>query len=76
VLQTNCATAGCHTGGSPAGGLNFTVDCTIVGSWDRIKARAVDAIPSQMPPPPNPALNAADKQKILDWITAGHRFID
>jgi hypothetical protein len=56
--------------------LDFTLDCTIVGSWDRIKARAVDANPSQMPPPPSAALNAADKLKITDWINAGHRFVD
>jgi hypothetical protein len=71
VLQTNCALSGCHSGSSPTGGLNFTDDCTIVGSWDRIKARAVDA-PTSMPPAPNPQLSATDKQKILDWITAGH----
>jgi hypothetical protein len=73
VLQTNCALSGCHSGATPTGGLNFTVDCTIVNSWDRIKARAVDA-PTSMPPPPNAQLSAADKQKILDWIAAGHGF--
>lgn len=76
VLQTNCALSGCHLGSSPSGGLDFTLDCTIVSAWDRIKARAVDANPSQMPPPPTPALSVTDKQKILDWITAGHRFVD
>ncbi|MGF2410766.1 hypothetical protein [Ferruginibacter sp.] len=75
ILQNNCALSGCHTGTSPAGGLNFTVDCTIVSSWDRIKARAVDGIPSFMPPT-SPQLSAADKQKILDWIAAGHKFTD
>jgi hypothetical protein len=71
VLQTNCALSACHSGSTPTGGLNFTDDCTIVGSWDRIKARAVDA-PTSMPPAPNPQLSATDKQKILDWINAGH----
>jgi hypothetical protein len=71
VLQTSCALSNCHSGSSPTGGLNFTEDCTIVGSWERIKARAVDA-PTSMPPAPNPQLSATDKQKILDWITAGH----
>ena len=73
ILQNNCALSGCHSGAAPTGGLNFTLDCTIVGSWDRIKARAVDA-PTTMPPSPNPQLSAADKQKILDWITAGHQY--
>jgi hypothetical protein len=76
VLQANCALSGCHVAPSPQGGLNFTIDCTIVGAWDRIKARAVDANPSQMPPAPNPVLSAADKQKILDWIAAGHKYTD
>ena len=76
VLQANCALSGCHSGAFPTGGLNFTLDCTIVGAWDRIKARAVDGIPSVMPPAPNPPLSAADKQKILDWIAAGHKYTD
>jgi hypothetical protein len=76
VLLANCALSGCHIGASPQSGLDFSQDCTIVGAWDRIKARAVDANPSQMPPAPNPVLSNADKQKILDWIAAGHRFID
>ncbi len=76
IIQNNCATSGCHSGASPAGGLNFTQDCTIVGAWDRIKARAVDGNPSFMPPPPNPQLTAAQKQRILDWIAAGRRYVD
>ena len=76
VLQASCALSGCHSGAFPTGGLNFTLDCTIVGAWDRIKARAVDGIPSVMPPAPNPPLSAADKQKILDWIAAGHKYTD
>jgi hypothetical protein len=76
ILQNNCALSGCHSGPAPTGGLNFTEDCTIVGSWDRIKARAVDGNPSTMPPPPNTPLSASDKQKILDWIAAGHRYTD
>lgn len=76
ILQTNCALSGCHSGSSPTGGLNFTLDCTIASSWDRIKARAVDGNPDFMPPAPNPQLSATDKQKILDWIAAGHKFTD
>ncbi len=76
VLQTNCALSGCHSGPSPTGGLNFNLDCTIVGSWDRIKSRAIDGSPTFMPPSPNPQLSASDKQKILDWIAAGHKYTD
>ena len=70
VLATNCATPGCHSLPSPQNGLNFADDCTIVSSGLRIKARAVDANPSQMPPT-GPGLSAADKQKIVDWLNAG-----
>ena len=75
VLQNSCALSGCHAGSSPSGGLNFTVDCTIVSSWDRIKARAIDGSPSFMPPSSS-QISATDKQKILDWIAAGHKFTD
>jgi uncharacterized membrane protein len=71
VLATNCAVPGCHSLPTPQNGLDFADDCTIVGQGLRIKARAVDANPSQMPPLPNPALSAVDKQKIVDWINAG-----
>lgn len=76
MMQSNCALSGCHVNPSPTGGLNFQDDCTIVSSWDRIKARAVDGIPSFMPPAPNPQISATDKQKITDWIAAGHKYTD
>jgi hypothetical protein len=69
VLAANCAFAGCHAGASPQNGLDFTIDCTIVAQSARIKARAVDANPSVMPP--TGAISAADKTKITNWISAG-----
>ena len=69
IMTANCAFAGCHGGSSPQSGLNFGDDCTIVAQKLRIKARAVDGIPSIMPA--SGAISAADKQKILDWINAG-----
>ncbi len=69
VLAANCATPGCHVGATPQSGINFTDDCTIVSQRLRIKARAVDASPSVMPPAG--AISNADKQKITDWINAG-----
>jgi large repetitive protein len=69
VLASNCAFAGCHAGANPQNGLDFTVDCTIVAQSARIKARAVDATPSVMPP--GGGLSAADKLKITNWIAAG-----
>lgn len=70
VLQVNCAISGCHLSPNPQNGLDFTDDCTIVGQSLRIKARAVDANPSQMPPT-GPPLSTVDKQKIIDWVNAG-----
>ncbi len=70
VLAVNCAIPGCHSLPSPQNGLDFADDCTIVSQGLRIKARAVDANPSQMPPT-GPPLSNADKQKIIDWLNAG-----
>lgn len=66
----------CHLNGGNSGGKNFDTDASIVSSWDRIKARAVDNTPSQMPEAPNAPLTAVDKQKITDWVNAGHRMSD
>jgi hypothetical protein len=63
--------APCHVNGGMDGGKNFDTDNSIVASKDRIKARAVDGIPSFMPPAPNVPLTAVDKQKIVDWINTG-----
>jgi uncharacterized membrane protein len=76
VLATNCALSGCHAGASPQNGLNFSDNCTIVAQSARIKARAVDHVPSQMPPPPAAPLSDGDKKKITDWIAAGGRLSD
>ena len=66
----------CHLNGAINGGKNFDADTDVVNSWDRIKIRAVDGIPSFMPETPNAPLTAADKQKIVDWVNAGHRITD
>jgi len=66
----------CHVNGGNDGGKNFDSDINIINNWDRIKARAVDNIPSQMPAPPNAMLTPVDKQKITDWVNAGHRQSD
>jgi large repetitive protein len=70
VLAANCALSGCHVGATPQNGINFTDNCTIVSKKDRINARAVVA--GTMPP--NGAISAADKQKIIDWISAGGKY--
>lgn len=64
----------CHLNASTSGGKNFDLDTDIVASWDRIKIRCVDGAPSYMPQ--GGELTAADKQKIVDWVNAGHRITD
>ncbi|HUM98227.1 MAG TPA: hypothetical protein PK275_10240 [Chitinophagaceae bacterium] len=66
----------CHLNGTVTAGKNFDTDSNIIASWDRIKARAVDNIPTQMPLAPNAPLTPVDKQKISDWVNAGHRQTD
>ena len=66
----------CHLNGTVNGGKNFDADTDVVNSWDRIKARTVDGMPSFMPAAPNAQLTAIDKQKIVDWVNAGHRITD
>ena len=64
----------CHLNGATSGSKNFDTDNNIVTSWDRIKARTVDGNPSFMPQ--TGQLTALDKQKIVDWVNAGHRITD
>ncbi len=66
----------CHLNGAISGGKNFDLDNDVVNSWDRIKIRAVDGNPTFMPAAPNVPLTAIDKQKIVDWVNAGHRITD
>jgi hypothetical protein len=72
LVSNNCGP--CHLNGTISGGKNFDADATIVSSWDRIQARAVSGTPSFMPQ--GGQLTALDKQKITDWITAGHKTTD
>lgn len=66
----------CHLNAGQSGNKNFDTDAGIISNWDRIKARAVDGNPSFMPQAPNSPLTAPDKQKIVDWVNAGHRQLD
>ncbi|NOT49774.1 MAG: hypothetical protein HOP10_00680 [Chitinophagaceae bacterium] len=63
----------CHLGAGNSGNVNFNTDASIVAQWDRIKIRAVDNLPTQMPELPNAMLTPPDKQKIVDWVNAGHQ---
>lgn len=64
----------CHLNNGMNGGKNFDTDANVVASKDRIKARAVDGIPSFMPQ--GGQLTTIDKLKITDWINAGGRTSD
>lgn len=64
----------CHLNGSINGSKNFDADIDIVNSWDRIKIRTVDGTPTYMPQ--GGQLTVIDKQKIVDWVNAGHRITD
>ena len=64
----------CHLNGTINGGKNFDSDNDVVNSWDRIKIRTVDGNPTFMPQ--GGQLTAIDKQKIVDWVNAGHRITD
>jgi uncharacterized membrane protein len=64
----------CHLNGGISGGKNWDDDNSIVNSYDRIKIRTVNGTPSYMPE--GGQLTAADKQKIVDWVNAGHRTTD
>ncbi len=70
LVQNNCVS--CHNATVQNGGMNFSVDCNIVNNKDRIKARAVDGIPSPMPQ--GGLLPGTERQKITDWINAGGKF--
>jgi hypothetical protein len=76
IIQNNCTS--CHSGASPIGGKDWSVDCNVVTNGANIKARTVDqaGTASQMPQPPNSALSLADRQKITDWINAGGKYSD
>ena len=64
----------CHLNGTISGGKNWDLDNDVVASWDRIKIRTVDGNPTFMPQ--GGQLTANDKQKIVDWVNAGHRITD
>lgn len=72
LVKGNCGP--CHLNGGNSGAKNFDTDNSILTSWARIKARAVDNLPSVMPQ--SGPLTNPDKQKITDWVNAGHLITD
>jgi hypothetical protein len=70
ILTNRCAT--CHSGNNPHGGINFTQVCDILKHWDRIQARAVFGMPSPMPQ--SGLIPVEERNKIINWINAGHLY--
>ena len=70
LIQNNCGS--CHNATNASGGMDFSADCNIVNNKARIKARAVDGVPSPMPQ--GGLLPVSERQKITDWINAGGKF--
>ncbi len=70
ILRQNCSQ--CHSGVNPHAGLDFTSVCVILNHWQRIEARAVVGDPSPMPP--GGLISLAERNKILDWLNAGHGY--
>jgi hypothetical protein len=76
LITTRCAGSGCHMNGDAKKGYNFDNDCSIVTSWSQINQTCVTYTMTRMPINPQPILTAAEKLKITNWITAGHRYTD
>jgi SprB repeat len=72
LIQYNCLS--CHGAIVMNGGISFSGDCNIVANKDRIKARALDGIPSAMPTAG--LMSLSDRQKITNWLNAGGRYSD
>lgn len=64
----------CHLNAGSSGNKNFDSDASIVSGWDRIKVRCVDGTPTFMPQ--GGQLTTLDKQRITEWVNAGHRISD
>jgi hypothetical protein len=76
LISTRCNGSGCHMNGGSAAGYNFDPDCNIVTYWNQINRSCVLYTMVKMPKSPQALLTAAEKQKITDWINAGHRYSD
>lgn len=69
IIETNCALSGCHA--SPTSNPFLENYTQVKEKAERVKARAVDANPSIMPPSPNTPLTAAQKDLINCWVSNG-----
>lgn len=65
IIDTRCATPGCHAAGAP--NVNLSTYQSVVGQIGRIKVRAIDekTMPAAAPLP------ACEINKLTAWINAG-----
>jgi hypothetical protein len=71
LVAAKCLTA-CHSGATPTGNLNLSIECNIVLNKDNINNRAI--ITGDMPQ--TGPLTTAEKKIITDWIAAGGKYTD
>ncbi len=71
IIQQHCQ--GCHSGGTPQGGLNFTSHSVLqTVALDGRLAGSIQHLPGAIPMPPGgPQLSDCKIQKFLIWIDAG-----
>jgi hypothetical protein len=71
LVQSKCLTA-CHSGATPTGNLNLSIECNIAINKDNINNRAV--VIGDMPQ--TGPLTTAEKKIISDWVAAGGKYTD
>ncbi len=74
LITNRCSGGGCHMSGGSAAGYNFDADCSVVNYWNQINGATVTGKLKTMPLNPQPALTAAEKTTITNWINAGHTY--
>ncbi len=72
LITSRCGGSNCHMSGGNKAGYNFDNDCSIVTKWSPIYNSCVTS--NSMPNSPQPQLTAAEKQKITNWVNAGHTY--
>jgi SprB repeat len=76
LITAKCGGSGCHLNGTTTAGYNFDADCSIVTKWSQINGSCVTGTLIRMPIVPLPALTAAEKALITNWVNAGHKYTD
>lgn len=68
ILNSNCATSGCHSGTSPQSGLDLSTynDAKRIASDGRLKTRITSSSPSEVMPPSG-KLPPNEIDQLLKW---------